>query len=107
MERYRKEIIILVLQALLFYVFPLFAGPGDEMGLVVLLILTAFLLSVILGAISDKKIRFLYPLAVGILFIPSVFIYYNSSAMIQAVWYLVISAIGIAIGSIVQIIIKR
>lgn len=104
---YLKEIIILTLQALLFYIFPLFAGPGDEMGLVVLLILATFLLSVLLGAISDKKIRFLYPFAAVILFIPSVFIYYNSTALIHALWYLVISAIGIVIGSGIQIIIKK
>lgn len=107
-EHYQKEIIILTLQALLFYIIPLFAGLGDEMDLVVLLILATFLLSVTLGAISDKKIRFLYPFAVGILFIPSVFIYYNSTALIYIAWYLVISAVGIVMGALLtNIWIKR
>ena len=105
--RYKKEIIILVLQVLLFYLLPLTAGPGDEMGLVAILILSAFALSVILGAISDEKIRFLYPLAAGIIFIPSVFIYYNGTALIQAVWYAVITAVGIAIGTAIQVIARR
>ena len=105
--RYKKEIIILVLQVLLFYLLPLTAGPGDEMGLVAILILSAFALSVILGAISDEKIRFLYPLAAGIFFIPSVFIYYNGTALIQAVWYAVITAVGIAIGTAIQVIARR
>ena len=106
-KRYRKELTILVLQFLIFYVFPLSAGPGDEMGLIVLILLAVFLLSVILGVISDKKIRFLYPVAAGMLFIPSVFIYYNETALIHTVWYMVISAVGIAIGTAMQYTIKR
>lgn len=85
----------------MFYIFPLFAGPTDAMGMVFLIILATLLLSIIIGSISKEKIKYLYPLIVAILFIPSIFIYYNESALIHSVWYLVISTIGLVLGTII------
>lgn len=101
MKKYLKEIIILFLQLFMFYIFPLFAGPTDAMGMVVLIILATFLLSIIIASISKEKIKYLYSIIIAILFIPSVFIYYNKSALIHSVWYFVISTIGLFIGSII------
>ena len=50
---------------------------------------------------SKEKWKYIYPIIISILFIPSVFIYYNSSALIHAVWYLVDSGIGFLIGLII------
>ena len=44
MKRYAKEIAALVLQAALFYLFPLCAGPTDAIGMVVLMLLATFAL---------------------------------------------------------------
>ena len=104
MKRYLKELIILILQLIMFYLFPLTAGPTDAIGMVVLIILATFVLSLLLGIISKYKIRFLYPLLVAILFIPSVYIYYNESALIHSVWYLVISALAIVSGALIRFI---
>ena len=104
MKRYLKEIIILLLQLFMFYIFPLFAGPTDMMGVVLLIILSTFLLSFVLGCISKERIKYLYPVIISILFIPSVFIYYNESALIHAVWYLVISFIGMIVGAVINFI---
>ena len=98
MKRYLKEIIILTLQVLMFYILPLFAGPTDMMGLVFLLILFTCLSSIAMGAVSNSKIKYLYPPVISVAFIPSVFIYYNSSALIHAVWYLVVSIVGLLVG---------
>ena len=62
MKRYLKEIIILLLQLFMFYIFPLFAGPTDAIGMVVLIILATLLLSAVIGLISDKKMKYLYPI---------------------------------------------
>ena len=102
MRLYIKEIIVMLFQLFMFYVFPLFAGPTDAMGMVVLIILTTFLLSIIIGLISNKKIKYLYPVITAIVFIPSVFIYYNETAMIHSMWYLVVSGIGMLIGAIIR-----
>ena len=101
MKRYLKEIIILIFQLFMFYISPLFAGPTDTMGMVLLIILTTLLLSIIIGSISKEKIKYLYPIIVAILFIPSIFIYYNESALIHSVWYLILSSIGLLVGTII------
>lgn len=100
MKRYLKEIIILIIQLIMFYLFPLTAGPTDVMGMIIILIMSVFILSIIIGALSKEKIKYLYPIIVAILFIPSIFIYYNESALIHAIWYLIISFIGLLIGVI-------
>ena len=107
MKKYLKEIIILIIQIGFFYILPLFAGPTDMMGLVVLLILITFVLSIILGSISNNKIKYCYPLVISLIFIPSVFIYYNESALIHASWYLVDSIFGMLIGTTINMIIRK
>lgn len=102
MKKYIKEIVVGLIQLFMFYVFPLFAGPTDAMGMVFLIIFMTALLSVALGMISNRKVKFLYPMLIGISFMPSVFIYYNESAMVHAVWYLVLSAMGILVGTAIR-----
>lgn len=101
MKKYLKEIIILIIQLFMFYIFPLFAGPTDAMGMVFLILITTFLLSIIITSISNKKVKYFYPLVISLLFIPSVFIYYNESALIHSVWYLIDSTIGLLIGLVI------
>lgn len=107
MKKYLKEIIVLIIELLSFYLLPLTAGPTDMMGLVILLLLITFILSIILGSISNNKIKYCYPLVISILFIPTVYIYYNESALIHASWYLVDSIFGMLIGAIINLIIGR
>ena len=99
-KKYLKEIIILIIQLFIFYIFPLFAGPTDAIGMVFIIIITTFILSTFIGSISKHKIKYLYPITISLLFIPSIFIYYNESALIHSLWYLVVSTIGIIIGLI-------
>lgn len=101
MKKYLKEITILLIQLFMFYIFPLFAGPTDAIGMVLLIILATILLSIIIGSISSKRIKYLYPIVIAIIFVPSVFIYYNESALIHSVWYLVVSTIGLLVGVII------
>jgi len=102
LKKYLKEIIILFIQLFMFYVFPLFAGPTDAMGMVFLILLATIFLSLIIGSLSNKKIKYLYPMVVAILFIPSIPIYYNESALVHSVWYLVVSSVGLLIGVIIK-----
>jgi hypothetical protein len=107
MKKYWKELIIILLQMFMFYIFPLFAGPTDAMGMVVLIILATFVLSLVLGAVSGTRLKYLYPVAIAVLFVPSVFIYYNSSALVHATWYLVISGVSLGISSFIHWLIVR
>lgn len=107
MKKNIKEIIIFILQLFIFYIFPLFAGPTDAMGMVVLILLSTLVLSMVLASISNKRIKYLYPVIVSLIFIPSVFIHYNETALIHSIWYLVDSAIGILLGTIIYKLSKR
>lgn len=98
MKKYLKEIVILICQLLMFYIFPLSWGPTDVMGGVLIIVIATLVFSTVITIISDNKIKYLYPIVISILFIPSVFIYYNSSALVHALWYLVISFVGEIIG---------
>lgn len=99
--RYIKEIIILAIQMFMFYIFPLFMYLYEPIGTVMLILLTTFIISIVISIISKNKIKYLYPIIIAILFIPSVFIYYNESALVHSIWYLVISFIGIILGTII------
>ena len=102
--RYTKELFVLILQLAVFYLFPLFSEPFGPMGMVYVIIFLTFMLSALLGLLSRNAIKYLYPLAIAILFIPSVFIYYNESALIHTVWYFVISSVGLLIPALLNLI---
>ena len=99
--------IILLIQLFMFYIFPLFAGPTDAIGMVISILLSTLLLSIVLASISNKKMKYLYPMVVSILFIPSVFIYYNESALVHSLWYLVVSTIGILFGTLIRFVVYK
>ena len=91
----------------MFYIFPLFSGPTDTIGMVVLILIATFILSIVVGLILKEKIKYLYSLIVSLMFIPSVYIYYNESALIHSVWYFVISCVGILIGVLIRFVVKE
>ena len=106
MKKYLKEIVILFIQIFMFYIFPLFMYLFEPIGMVILILFTTIILSMLLAIISKNKIKYLYPIVISILFIPSVFIFYNESALIHCIWYLVVSISGLLIGSIIKLIMK-
>ncbi len=102
MKRYVKECALLVCQILLFYLLPLFAGPTDAMGMVFLMLAGTFALSILMGLLPCRTIKYIYPLIAAAIFIPSVFLYYNESALVHALWYLFVSLVGIGIGALAR-----
>lgn len=103
MKKHLTAIFIGLGQIFLFYLFPLIARPLGPMGMVLFLIFASFALALVMGWAYRAKLRFLYPALVAALFIPSVYIYYNESALVQALWYLVVSSVGLAIGSLLRL----
>ena len=99
MKKYLKEIIIFLLQIMLFYLIPIFMNANTVIGIILFLLLGTFILSLILNIISNSKIKYFYPLIVSVIFIPSIFIYYNESAFIHALWYFLDSLFGVVIGT--------
>ena len=74
--------------------------------MVFLIIIATLINSIIIGS-SKFKYKFYYPLFAAIVFIPSIFVYYNESALVHSVWYLVVSLIGVIIGFIVNLVIDK
>ncbi|MBQ3137542.1 MAG: hypothetical protein IJB74_08705 [Clostridia bacterium] len=107
MKKYIKELIIWFIQLFMFYIFPFFGGPTDGMGIVVVLIFSTFILSLLMGTLSELKAKYSHPLSVAVVFIPTVMLHYNESALIHSVWYLVISAVGVAVGSLIRLAVKK
>lgn len=107
MKKYLKEMIILMIQIMLFYLFPFTAGPTDGMGMVLVLLFSTLILSVIFGTIAKGKVRIIYPFVVAIVFIPTVYIHYNYTALVYTVWYLIDSYLGVLIGSFIGKISSR
>ena len=60
-----------------------------------------------MGYVTKEKVKYLYPFVVSILFIPSIYIYYNDSAYIHVIWYFVISLTGLLVGSLIRLLIKK
>lgn len=107
MKKYTKELIVLFVQLFMFYVFPLFMYLYEPMGIVFIILLMTFILSIIFSIVSQKKIKYLFPFTISILFVPSVYIYYNESALVHSIWYLITSLLGIFIGNIVNLLKKE
>ena len=99
MKKYVKELIIAVLQALLFYAYPAYALRIDPMGAVFIMLFVTLVLSLVLGILSRSGVKWAYPAACAVLFLPTVPIYSTSSALVHALWYRVVSAVGLAMGS--------
>ena len=107
MKRYFKEIIILILQIFAFYVGPLFAGPTEAIAMVFMLLLSSFLLSFVIGIVSQERIKYFYPIIASAVFIPTVPIYYNESALAHVLWYLIICTFGLILGIFMRFIAKK
>ena len=105
MKNYLKEIIIILIQVLLFYLFPKLIVIIGPIGLVFELLALTFILSLIIAIISKNKIKYFYSIIVSIIFIPTIWIYYNESALIHSIWYFTISSIGLCLGLIIKKII--
>ena len=103
MKRYIKELIITLIQISVFYLLPLLSGVLGSFAMVVLIATATLFLSLVLGVISENMIKYLYPVLVVLLFIPTVFIFPNVSAMIHALWYFIVSLIGLLPGLIFSV----
>ncbi len=100
MKKYLKEIIIIAVEFLFLYLFPLLP-LGDRTAHLVLLLVITLLVGAVGCAISNKKIKYLFPLASAILLVPTMFIYYNNSHLGYIAWIFVFGLIGVIIGSLI------
>lgn len=100
MEKTRKMLSYLFVIIFAFYVLPLLIQDTGS-GMLILLIgipMICFMVSFIYGI--KNSFNWLFSLLVMLIFIPTIFIFYNESASIYIFAYGIISLIGNFIGSI-------
>lgn len=87
-----------IVLALDFYLLPLLIkDTGTAMFFVLFIIpLIAFVCSVVYG--THRSFDFLIPIVTMILFVPTIFIYYNSSAWVYIVAYAIVTLVGEGVG---------
>ena len=111
----KKMLPYLSVFVLAFYVVPLICikiTPPYSEGLIVILLTVlpaiCFIVSLVYGILNKfKPFQLLFPIFVSILFIPAMFIFYNSSAWIYLFVYMVITFCGNGIGYIIAYFNKR
>ena len=99
MNKIKKGLVFILLQAIIYYVLPLFAGPTDVMGLVIMQFGLTFALSVIVGAFTKSEMKFVFPVITTVGFIPAIMLYMNNTAYIYLLFYAVITVGGVTIGT--------
>ena len=102
MKKIREMSVYLIVITLAFYVLPAFINDTGT-GIFFLLILTpiiCFVTSIIYGIRHSFNLIFL--LIIMILFIPTIFIFYNESAAVYVLIYGIIAAIGNLLGSLIK-----
>lgn len=98
MKKYLKMIPYLIVNIAAFYLLPLII-QNTGTGMIVMLIgipAICFVTSIIFGIKSS--FQWIYPLAVSLLFAPTIFIFYNASAAIYILAYGAIAFVGNLIG---------
>lgn len=98
MNDFKKTMPYLILNIIAFYLLPnLISDTGSGMFILLIIIPLATLLSGILIGVKSC-FKWYYPILVGLIFIPSIFIYYNESALVYAPIYGAISLTGAFLG---------
>lgn len=94
MDKLKENIIFYILLIINFYVIPWFIkDTGSAMMIMLMIIpLSCLVISIFYGI--RNGFAFWYILIVAILFIPSIFIFYDSSAWVYVVVYTVIALLG-------------
>lgn len=98
----KKLIPYLTVQFVLFYILPLFILNIDVQSWILVLLFINPLVTLINSFVFGLKTGFnpVYTILVGILFVPTVFIFYNSSALIYAVIFGFVSLFGDILGNL-------
>lgn len=102
MDKIKKNWVYYFIIFMTFYLIPILiqdTGSGMFILLIVIPLIT-LITSIIYGL--RNVFDFIYPLIVAILFIPTLFIYYNISAWVYIIAYSLIALIGEILGKTLQ-----
>lgn len=102
MDKIKKNWIYYFIILIAFYIVPmLIKDTGSSMFILLIVIPIITLITSIIYGLRNS-FDFFYPLFVAILFIPTLFIYYNISAWVYIIAYCLIALIGEILGKTLQ-----
>ena len=104
MKKYLKELIIAGIELALIFLFPLIPMGNKDAHIILIMALT-LIVGIIGVAISNKKIKFLFPLFTTILVVPTMFMYYEPRVYGNIFWMFVFSLLAVIIGEVLRLII--
>ena len=104
MKKYLKEIIIAIIEIAFLYLFPLIPMGNRDAHIILLLVIT-LIVGIIGVAISDKKIKFLFPIFATIMVVPTMFMYYEPRVYGNIFWMFVFSLLAVIIGELLRLIV--
>ncbi len=99
---YKKEKIAVLIQLGIFWLIPLIMLKSGPIFMVLLMLWASFVLSLWLCLASKSRMKYLLPAAAAVLFLPTVPVFYNSSALIHSLWYFAVSSAAFVIGTIIS-----
>ncbi len=102
----RIDIFLFAIQILIFYLLPLLGAAANEMIIMFAQISVTFLLSMLIGAMSDSRLKYILPVLTTLLYIPSAYIYENYNKVTYVLLYLIFSCVGLLVGLVTAKIIN-
>lgn len=94
MAKLKYSLVFYILLALDFYVIPLFMKDTGSAMVFMLVIIPAVCFAVSFAYGIKKGFRYRYALIAAVMFVPSVFIFYNLTALVYAAGYGLIALLG-------------
>ena len=78
---------------------------GNKDAHIILLLVITLIVGIVGIAISDKKIKFLFPVFTTIMVVPTMFMYYEPRVYGNIFWMFVFSLLATIIGEILRLIV--
>jgi hypothetical protein len=104
MKKYLKELIIAGIELALIFLFPLIP-MGNKDAHIILIMAMTLILGIIGIAISNKKIKFLFPIFATVLVVPTMFMYYEPRVYGNIFWMFVFATLAVIIGELLRLIV--
>ena len=104
MKKYLKELIISIIEIAFLYLFPLIPMGNKDAHIILLMVIT-LIIGIVGVAISDKKIKFLFPILTTIMVVPTMFMYYEPRVYGNIFWMFVFSLLAVIIGELLRLIV--
>ena len=104
MKKYLKELIIAGIEIAFLYLFPLIPMGNKDAHIILLMVIT-LIVGIVGVAISNKKIKFLFPIFTTIMVVPTMFMYYEPRVYGNIFWMFVFSLLAVIIGELLRLIV--